>query len=320
MAAATVNESVFTFGPRNSFVGVLAHPEQAAAREPYAVIFLNAGIIHRCGPFRLYVRLARALAANGVPTLRIDLPGVGDSGSVPGASVREDNVNAVRQACDALEKDGVARRFILLGICAGADNGFITATVEPRVSGAVLIDPTAVFPTPLHYLIRGLRAAIRPGFWMRVLRDGGGVRRQLAEYYQAQRRLSDGPGRRLPATSHETPAPGELKEQARQALATMASRGTRLLIVITGHHATDYTYRRQFFHAFRDLRLHRTTEVIRYPGAAHTFGNEHDRRRLETDLLRWVRALPVPTRHDTVPSMVANGRDSSRMETLRTVP
>jgi hypothetical protein len=52
-----------------------------AAQTPPAVMFvlLNAGAVHRQGPFRLYVHLARRLAALGFSCVRFDQPGIGDS-------------------------------------------------------------------------------------------------------------------------------------------------------------------------------------------------------------------------------------------------
>ena len=48
-------------------------------RSSVAVVLLNAGLIHRSGPFRLYTRLARKLAKSGYIVLRFDLPGIGDA-------------------------------------------------------------------------------------------------------------------------------------------------------------------------------------------------------------------------------------------------
>ena len=64
------------FGPDEQLVGILTHPEAASST---AVTILNAGVLHRIGPHRLHVLLARRLAELGFHALRLDLGGIGDS-------------------------------------------------------------------------------------------------------------------------------------------------------------------------------------------------------------------------------------------------
>ena len=59
--------------------GILAEPVDGP-RPPLAAIFLNAGAVRRIGPNRLWVEAARRAAAEGLPTLRVDLEGIGDFG------------------------------------------------------------------------------------------------------------------------------------------------------------------------------------------------------------------------------------------------
>ncbi|MEM9411005.1 MAG: alpha/beta hydrolase, partial [Planctomycetota bacterium] len=59
-----MNESVCQFGPKNNLMGILTTPDESRQVEgaPIAIV-LNAGIIHRVGPFRMHVDLARQLAS-----------------------------------------------------------------------------------------------------------------------------------------------------------------------------------------------------------------------------------------------------------------
>ena len=59
-------------------ITTVAPRRRAEAGQPW-VVLLNAGIIHRIGPNRLYVQLARRLASRGHAVLRFDLAGIGDS-------------------------------------------------------------------------------------------------------------------------------------------------------------------------------------------------------------------------------------------------
>ena len=68
-----MTEEAVLFGTTQSLVGILSQPpREEAPRGLPAVILLNAGIVHRVGPNRLYVRMARELAA-GVPGLPVRL-------------------------------------------------------------------------------------------------------------------------------------------------------------------------------------------------------------------------------------------------------
>jgi pimeloyl-ACP methyl ester carboxylesterase len=85
-----------------------------------------------------------------VRTLRIDLEGIGEA---DGDETRfsdvgefyiptyEDQVSAV---LDALEADGIASCFLLVGLCAGGYWSFRTALRDPRVSTAVLLNSGAL--------------------------------------------------------------------------------------------------------------------------------------------------------------------------------
>jgi hypothetical protein len=139
---ATVKEQAVLLGQARSLVGIVTIPADAAqgAHLP-AVILLNAGIVHRVGPQRLYVKIARSLAAMGFVVLRFDFSGIGDS------RVRHDNlpfekstISETKEAMGYLEAEKGIGRFILAGLCSGADISLKTACCDPRVVGAVLLN------------------------------------------------------------------------------------------------------------------------------------------------------------------------------------
>jgi hypothetical protein len=92
------------------------------ARTPRAVmlVLLNAGAVHRQGPFRLYVHLARRLAALGFSSLRFDQPGIGDSLQAAERPLRE----IVGEVLDQLQAQTGCERFVIGGICSAADAGW----------------------------------------------------------------------------------------------------------------------------------------------------------------------------------------------------
>ncbi len=182
-----MKETALNFGQGGSLVGILTRPDEVQQGD-LAVIFLNAGILHRVGPNRIHVRLARHLADRGVTSLRMDLPGVGDSGMLgTGLSLAEEGRQGIHAAMDLLQRQEVASRFVVFGLCSGADAAFQIACLEPRVVGIALVDPTRLFATWQSWARKILRGALRPAAWLRLFTGRHHVLRRL------QRKLGMGP-------------------------------------------------------------------------------------------------------------------------------
>src|SRR4029079_17512883 len=86
---------------------------------------------------------ARRWAAQGLPSLRLDVRATGDSGGPEQETVRnmysEDGIDDARLALAYLRKEYGARRFVVIGLCSGAFAGFHAALAEPDIEGVVLI-------------------------------------------------------------------------------------------------------------------------------------------------------------------------------------
>lgn len=138
-----MRESVSVFGKSGSLVGIVADPPEPGTRADLpAVIVLNAGIIHRVGPHRLHVKIARTLAPLGFVVLRFDFSGIGDS---PARSdhlpFEESAVSEAQEAMDHLSATRGCSRFVLVGISSGAVVSYRAACRDRRVAGAILINP-----------------------------------------------------------------------------------------------------------------------------------------------------------------------------------
>ena len=75
------NELAVQFGRSGSLVGILSRPPSELPIRRPAVVILNTGIAHRTGHHRMYVKMARDLAALGYLAFRFDFSGIGDSAS-----------------------------------------------------------------------------------------------------------------------------------------------------------------------------------------------------------------------------------------------
>jgi alpha-beta hydrolase superfamily lysophospholipase len=135
-------EKPLVFGDRHPLFGILtpADPARAKPGRP-AVVLSNAGCVNRVGPHRLYVRLARRWAQLGFDVLRVDISGVGDSPVAPGA---RENINYPPAGLEDLEQAIAAagtRRAIIAGLCSGGDYAFQLGARDPRIAGALLLNP-----------------------------------------------------------------------------------------------------------------------------------------------------------------------------------
>ncbi len=162
-----MKEHSLAFGPNEGLVGTIALPDSGLAETGF--VLLNAGIIHRVGPHRINVRVARYLAARGIASIRIDLAGHGDSARLTGENTFEAQAMAdIRAAMDALGAAAGISRFAIFGICSGAYHGYATALSDERVAGLLMFDAYR-FPTLKTHLIYYARALGEPQLASRVV-------------------------------------------------------------------------------------------------------------------------------------------------------
>jgi dienelactone hydrolase len=275
-----VRDEVLRIGPEQQLAGILSHPQKIAdpAARP-GVVLLNAGVLHRVGPHRLHVHLARQLAALGFASLRLDLGGVGDSISSSNAlTFRESAVADTRLAMNRLQELHGHRTFVLFGVCSGADNALATALTDHRVAGIVVVDPPT-YPTRRAQL-RMLRHRLRNQSPWSTMRWGLTlVERQLRERLarargqEVEEDLT--PGREIP------PA-----ETYQDQMIALTDRGVRALALYSGAHRERYNHPDQVFEALPALRGR--IDHIWFPRANHTFTQLDAQGELLTAVTRWI--------------------------------
>ena len=229
-----MRENALLFGEDKSLVGVLTDPATDATPRKQGVVILNAGVLHRVGPNRMHVLLARSLAAVGFPVLRFDFSGIGDSARRSGNEPFSRTVTReATEALDLLTRSHGVSEFLVLGICSGADHGLQVARQDSRVVGAALIDgynlPSLLL---LLHFYRG--KLLNPRSWVRFL-----VGRSLT--WGLLRTLTvDGGAARASLAEAEAVLPSRA-EFVSQTL-SLAERA-KLLLVYTGQSPAHYNYR-----------------------------------------------------------------------------
>ena len=146
----TIDEQFCRFGVDQHLFGILSRTT-GATNFP-AIIFFNAGAVHHVGPNRLYVTLARSLAAIGFACFRFDLEGIGDS--VPRSDAGRDNhpypdtaISDAQAALSYLKEQFGYTHFIALGLCSGAHTAFHAGLTfeKERLPELVLINPLTFY-------------------------------------------------------------------------------------------------------------------------------------------------------------------------------
>jgi hypothetical protein len=293
-------ERVVTFGPGQSLVGIETRPVEkngataGGPRRP-GLILLNAGVVHRVGPHRLSVNLARRFARAGHVAFRFDLAGLGDSRSRKGNSSYETIViEDGRAAMDHLQKATGVDRFVLGGLCSGADNSIRIALVDPRVSGIVLLDPYAYRTVGFYLRHYGPRAAQLQS-WIGLGRRSATALATAARARLAHRAANgaggDGEAAKLanrPTYSRYHPPREQFAAQLRQ----LIGRGVGIYIAYSGSLTAVYNYAEQFDDAFRPYGIGSADVSCTFlPRVNHTYTELDTQRRLGDTLVDWVGRL-----------------------------
>jgi len=262
-----MHEQAFRFGSARHLVGVVGLP--AVIEHGVGVILLNAGMVHRVGPFRLHVELSRRLNQLGYPALRFDQSTIGDSGASGQRVSRPEQVLAdVRDAMELLKQQSDCTRFVLFGLCSGAQNAHSTAYVDARVAGALFLD---------GYGHRTLGQRVR--HYLPRLLSWSTWRQRLT-----RRKAPAAPRAAEPAFEVE-PLPPKL---VRAQLADMLQRGVKLDFIYSGGVARYFNHVRQFRECFGRLADHPCVSVSYFKEADHTYVLTGDRRRLLEHVAQWM--------------------------------
>jgi hypothetical protein len=233
-----VKETALLFGPEKSLVGVITDPPPGAVRPGGpAVVLLNAGLVHRVGPNRLYVRLARRLAARGLVTARFDLSGIGDSRpAVERSGFAERAVAETRACVDLLAATRGARRFVVGGLCSGADHALLAAGEDARVVGLALLEPVSA-PSTAQVIDSYRDRLLRPASWIRLLTG------RSEAWTILTRRLRAALSPRPPAAAASPPVPPPDTGSPGERMRRFAERGGALCLVYSAGNPAHYHYR-----------------------------------------------------------------------------
>lgn len=240
-------EETLVLGDSMHLVATCTTPDlpahQAGTPAPLVVLLTNSGVIPRTGPNRMNVHLARHFAQLGIPSVRFDLSGLGDSSRpVDPQPMMTQWITDCRAVMDHAEQRHGCSRFLMIGFCSGAEVAHLLGLQDNRLRAALLWDMYA-YPT--------IGSTLRYR-WLRVRQLGlAGVTRKV------QDRLLKALGLAQPTVSAKSANPPAIpshppaKAELMQRLQTLVDRGVSLHFSFAGGNPHWFNHERQFQAMFR---------------------------------------------------------------------
>lgn len=268
--------------------GILHHASMPADT---GVVVVVGGPQYRVGSHRQFVLLARELARNGIPVMRFDYRGMGDSEgeSVTFENIDADIASAIDTFCAALPQ---LRRVVLWGLCDAASAAMCYAHRDPRVAGLILLNPwmrtesTEAKTYLRHYYVSLLKD---PEFWRRAFSGRVPVLRAARTFVGnlklALRSQNDAVLTNESVDDIAAPFPERM-------LCGLQSFKGRMLLILSGNDLTAAEFKdaATASRRWRKVLARSTVAQRELSEANHTFSSEVWRNQVAAWTLEWLRS------------------------------
>ncbi len=280
-------EEALNFGEGGRLYGVLCEP--LGERKGATVLLVGTAYDRAAGWARSGVRLARDLAAQGIPSLRFDTANVADSPPVLGLPdqvlYHEAQSNDVRAAVDVIEERHLLP-VVTSGRCSGAYLAFRSTLQDARIQGVVAVNPFVFYWDPKRDIDESLR------FVPRTLGDYKG-RLLQAETFQrllqgridiarAATNIGRALGRRLARHAmpliHMLPQNRVMRREVVGAFHTLSDRGVPVALLYSENDVGLDHFAEQFGSSASGLRRYKNVDFTILEGADHNLTPEPARR------------------------------------------
>jgi pimeloyl-ACP methyl ester carboxylesterase len=284
------SEDAVVFGPGRRLVGIATSPAKSGGGAlDTGVILFNAGVVHRVGPNRLYVTLARRLSEFGFAVLRFDHSGIGDS--LPRHDDLSFEQSSVAEGLDAmnwLAAEHGCDKFVLIGLCSGTLTAFKAAQADPRVVSLVLLtallqDPSTVTDEVVaeaanrrvarSYLVE---KAGRANAWHRLMTGRANYRNA----WRTLRRLASAPFQSRPIDGGTAAILTQLER--------LLARGVSVLFLFAEPTTVLEYFRMTLEPRLSELRKHGRIDTAILTQADHTFTQLRHQRRVVEIISEWL--------------------------------
>lgn len=278
------SEQAFTFSCDGAqLVGITHLPEHSSG---VGVLVITGGPQYRVGSHRQFVLLGRRLASEGIPAMRFDYRGMGDSGGNP---VDFENCEPdIRSAIDAFFKKAPGlQQVVLWGLCDAASVAMMYAAGDARVRGLVVLNPwvrteAGKAQTLLkHYYVRRL---LSTEFWRDLVGGKLAVGKALRSLTRNVRQASSAP------TESNSESMKPYIERMREGFEAFDGK---TLLIMSGDDLTAAEFRGlvKSSKPWRRLLARERCVSREIQDANHTFSSAEWRSQVESWTCDWIRLL-----------------------------
>jgi exosortase A-associated hydrolase 1 len=282
-------ERAIHFACNNSWLyGIISVPQQALSR---GVVIVVGGPQYRAGSHRQFTLLARQLAAQGIPAMRFDYRGMGDS---EGEARTFESVNDdLGCAIDTFMAEVPhLKEVVLWGLCDAASAALFYAYQDSRVTGLVLLNPWVrteegiAKATLKHYYTARL---FERELWQKILRgrfDYGATFKSAMGLIGKVFLHKKSSNADQPEDSHQDPP---LPDRMYHGLNQFKGN---TLIILSGNDLTGKEFSDLMQHSKKWQKLCSKSNVQRHdlPGANHTFSRREWREQVAEWTCQWIKA------------------------------
>jgi len=285
------NETPVVFDCKgDQLLGVIHHADDDYAH--IGVLIVVGGPQYRVGSHRQFVLLARYLAAHGVPVMRFDVRGMGDSEGE--ARVFDELNDDIAAAVDRLlASRPELNKVVLWGLCDAASASLFYAYRDDRVKGMVLLNPwvfteQGAAKTYLkHYYLKRLTSA---NFWRKIFSLRFDYAQSLASLIGLLQQAGGRPETKNATTVTTVDASLALPVRMRECLKRFAHP---ILLILSGRDLTADEFRETVKSdpEWRALLADSGVTSFDLPEADHTFSSAAWRDQVAEWTSAWIKQL-----------------------------
>jgi len=277
----TFKESAVKIGRPTPLTTIITEPKPFDKSKP-AVLILNSGVMHHIGTCRVSVKIARSLAEVGFLVARFDFSGIGDSATRRGTdSFRESSAAEIKEVMDYLQAKRGVDKFIVYGLCSGADASYEAALRDERIIGMAQIDSYCYrnFKWYLHHY--GPRL-YNINVWVRFLKRIMGSKVEVLTDEDIDEEFVE-----MPSYIRVFPP----REEIADGLKSLVARNIYMYNIFTGGALDVYNHQSQYEKSFNDIDFKGLLDVDYFESLEHIITDPNYQKLIPEKMCRWVQMV-----------------------------